>query len=265
MASQLDKYKKDLDELIKLGSNMVLDLTLREVERRGKLDKDKAELKRKIGGSFEENYQQWFTEARSVLKQLLPDRLVEFDSYYRTDPKRKEMNLLTYTIQDWLMGLRSGKEYTGTKYFDDFAVVSSRLSTQLAVLTSVQRRFESTLFEIRQLVQADLFDSELEGAREILSKGFLRAAGIMAGVVLEKHLAEVTHNHGVSVKKQHRGISDYNDLLKNEGVLDVPLWRMVQRLADLRNLCGHKKQREPTKAEIEELIDGVAKISKTVY
>ncbi len=48
---------------------------------------------------------------------------------------------------------------------------------------------------------ADLFDSELESAKELSKKGFLRAGGALAGVVLEKHLAQVMTNHGLKSKK----------------------------------------------------------------
>ena len=45
------------------------------------------------------------------------------------------------------------------------------------------------MFDIRQLVQADLFDSELDAADELGKKKFTRAAGALAGVVLERHLS----------------------------------------------------------------------------
>ncbi|MCH7787417.1 MAG: hypothetical protein IIC22_07890, partial [Chloroflexi bacterium] len=53
--------------------------------------------------------------------------------------------------------------------------------------------------------------------------------------------------------------------LKSAGVVDIPDWRFIQRLGDLRNLCDHNKDREPTKDEINELIDGVEKITKTLF
>ena len=93
----------------------------------------------------------------------------------------------------------------------------------------------------------------------------LRAAGAVAGVVLEKHLAQVCDNHNVSVRKQQPTIGDLNDLLKKSEVMDVPIWRSLQRLGDLRNLCDHNKQREPTEAEVAELIDGVDKTTKTLF
>lgn len=48
-------------------------------------------------------------------------------------------------------------------------------------------------------------------------------------------------------------------------VIEVSIWRSIQRLGDIRNLCGHNKDREPLKDEVEELIYGTDKLTKTVY
>lgn len=140
-----------------------------------------------------------------------------------------------------------------------------RFGTQLAILTTVRTRFESSLHDIRQLVQADLFDSELDASRELLKSGFLRAAGAVAGVVLEKHLGQVVANHAIVQRKLHPTISSLNDLLKSSDVLDVPAWRHIQRLGDLRNLCDHGQERELSREEIEELIQGAEKLTKTLF
>ena len=155
--------------------------------------------------------------------------------------------------------------FSGEKVFDDIGLVYRRYKTQLAIFESVATRFESTLLDIRKLTQADLFDSELDAARELTSHGFLRAAGVVAGVVLERHLSQVMDNHSVTTRKKGPTISDFNDSLKNAGVLETPPWRQIQRLGDLRNLCGHDKGKEPTKDEIEELISGVEKYTKTLF
>ena len=139
------------------------------------------------------------------------------------------------------------------------------LQQQVSILQSVERRFESSLFEIKQLVQADLFDSELEAAKELLKKRFVRAAGAVAGVVLEKHLGQVCENHKVDVTKKNPGISDFNDLLKRADVIDVPQWRAIQHLGDLRNLCDHDKKTEPSIEQLQELISGVEKTTKNLF
>ena len=121
------------------------------------------------------------------------------------------------------------------------------------------------MFDIKQLVQADLFDSELEAAEELNKNGFIRGAGAVAGVVIEKHLEEVCNNHEVKTKKKNPTINDLNQNLKDSDIIDTKTWRFIQRLADLRNLCDHNKKKAPTKEDVDELISGVSKISKTIF
>ena len=87
----------------------------------------------------------------------------------------------------------------------------------------------------------------------------------MAGVVLEGHLSAVCENHAIKIIKKNPCIGDYNDKLKADGIYDTPTWRTIQQLGDIRNLCGHKRDREPTKDEVEALISGVERVIKTVF
>lgn len=266
MQANLEKYKQDLAKLVAVGESMLTDLHFKAMEEEGKLDKRLKEQRNKCEDQFQKNYQSWYSQAHAVIRQILPQRLNEFEVLYKGEAKRKNIDQITYTIQDWLIGARSTvNKFTGQKYFNDLAAVLMRFNTQLEILKSATSRFQSSLFDIRQLVQADLLDSELDSARELLKNGFLRGAGVVAGVVLEKHLLQVCDNHNVCVRKQNPAIADLNDALKNGNVIDVPNWRFIQRLGDLRNLCGHKRVREPSAEEVRELIDGVDKVTKTLY
>ena len=126
-------------------------------------------------------------------------------------------------------------------------MVLAKLETQVSILKSIKQRFDSSLFDIRQFVRADIFDSELEAATELAKNGFTRAAGSLAGVVLEKHLKLVAENHSISSRKRNPTISDFNDALKDTGTLDTPAWRQVQRLGDVRNLCSIARSESPLK------------------
>jgi hypothetical protein len=263
--SNIDAYKNDLENLLKGGELLFQELTLSQVKTEKKKE-DRKKIIEEVGGTFEEKYQSWYTESLAVIRQLLPERLLEFEFLYRGDGKRKEIDETNFSIQDWLMGRRADVDvFFDKKRFDDSHAVEMRFRNQLDILNSVTRRFESKLFEIKQLVQADLFDSEIDAAKELLKNGYGRAAGVVSGVVLESHLAQVCANHSITISKKNPTINDYNELLKNGSVIDVPQWRFIQRLGDLRNLCGHKKTDEPTKENVQELVDGVEKITKTLY
>ena len=225
--SGIQRYKDDLDALIKIGETIEADLRIRH--EKGKSVSTNAAHK------LEDSYQDWYTEASVVIKQILPDRLEEFQELYKGDGRRKQIESTNFNIQDLLRGLEVATDYYGDKPFDELAVAGMRFVNQLNILKSAERRFHSRLFDIKQLVQADLFDSELDAARELSSRGFLKAAGAVAGVVLEKHLNQVADNHNIKTRKQNPTIGDFNDLLKNEGVLDVPslaadpeAWRHTQ-------------------------------------
>lgn len=266
--TNLTKYKDDLKQLLDTAKVISQDLEYRyySQEKIKKLDKEEQALIKKLNLFFETHYQSWYTEALAVVKQLIPDRLVEFIDLYKGDGKRKDITATSFNIQDWLKGSRvSANRYTGEKPFDDYAAVVMRFNNQRQILASAEKRFTSSLLDIKQLVQADFFDSELDVSKELIKKGFYRAAGVICGVIIEKHLAQVCSNHNVTIAKRNPTIADLNDSLKSSEVIDISSWRFIQRLGDLRNLCGHNKDKEPTKEDTTELIEGTDKLIKTIF
>lgn len=247
MSINLDKYREDISKLIKKGDQL---LKILKGDNNNLL-------------KFREGYECWYSEAFYLIKTVLSGRLVDFQNYYENKKGDSLKKAITYTPpESYGLSIDTRFAYKPPKQID---IAKSLFINQLNILKSAQSRFESSLFDIRSVLQADLFDSELDAARELLKHGFLRAAGAIAGVVLEKHFAQVCINHKVAVSKKDPSISDCNDLLKKESVLQVTEWRFIQRLGDLRNLCDHNKDREPTKEEVEELINGVEKITKTLF
>ena len=238
--ADLRKHHEDLDKLIALGSDVAKAL-------------DTIRSNPKDIPSVIRSYQQWYTEASRFIGQILPERSEEFGAMYSGESGG--------TIPYYLGSIEVGDDLSDFYSYS----VSNRFRTQLYILESAKAVFSSSLFDIKAFAQADLFDSELEAARELLRKGFLRPAGVVAGVVLERHLGQVAANHNLTVGKQRPALGDYNELLKKEGVVDVPAWRQIQRLGDLRNLCAHSKEREPTKEEVGELIEGADKYTKTLF
>jgi hypothetical protein len=269
MLPNLERYKKDLDSLLKRGEQLLLALKREcspaEFEEAIKKQLgEKAKDVLKALPSFIKDYQPWYSEAKVLIKQLLPDRLEDFVRYYEKPKHRKDINYDSYRIEDCLQYLKVTRGFLGEKVVGPEAAIPL-LQQQLAILKSVKARFESSLFDIRQLVQADLFDSELEAAKELAKQKFLRAAGALAGVVLERHLRQVCDNHRIKVGKKAPKIADLNDALKESGVVDVPQWRFIQHLADIRNLCTHDKEVEPTTEQVTDLIAGVTKVTKTLF
>jgi hypothetical protein len=263
METNLTKYQKDIDTLIERGAKLYDGLiyelrddlgdTYKQIPKSRRAEMEKCEFKRE--------YNSWYNESIALIKQLIPERLDDFQSYYKRE-KRKEITYETYTISDYLIGYQTSR-FGEVIVSRTYAIY--KYEQQYYIVRSLKDRFASSLYEIRQLLQADVFDSEIDAAKELCKKGFYRAAGAICGVVLEKHLFEVSVQHQIKVTKKHPAINDLNELLKSNNVIEIPVWRNIQRLADIRNMCDHHKGVEPSQDNIEELMAGTDKILKTVF
>ena len=273
------KYKDDLKRLIKFGGDL-----LNSIQFECYPKEFKAQLRKKIETlhkdeksqqlaieefikrlpSFYQKYQNWYSESISIVKTILPDRIDDFVRHYIKPKGRKAISYENYVIEDYLQGLSITRGYSKEKVVGPDAAIPQFVQ-QLNILRSAEQRFESSLFEIKQILQANLFDSELDAARELAKNGFSRAAGVIVGVILEKHLLEICNAHKLKINKNKPTINDYNQLLKDSNVIDMPTWRFIQHLADIRNLCSHNVQDEIKTEQINDLIEGVGKIIKTVY
>ncbi len=269
MSSNLEKHKIDLQNLLRNGENLLNAIQFecypeKVIHSLSEAGKSEAEIKKitKELPAFSSEYQNWYSESLSIIKLILPDRLNDFTKLYEKPKSRKEILFGNYVIEDYLQGLTI-KNGLGEIKLGPYAAIP-QFRQQYNILKSVERRFESSLFAIKKLVQADLFDSELDSAKELSNNKFYRAAGALAGVVLEKHLSQVCDNHKLSLKKKNPTINDFNEQIKQKGIIDIPQWRFIQHLADIRNLCDHSKKKEPIAQDIEDMIIGIDKVIKTI-
>jgi hypothetical protein len=258
----MKNLKEKLADLVNAGSAIYL---LAALEYGENIDESNlSKLKKKTGVTdFHNHYQPWYTESLAVIKQILPDRLQEFRLYYEGQPRKSndKIDFLNYSIRDALLGLVITSTW-GNEHKVDGAAAVPKIGQQVQILKSAYDVFDSKLKDIKSIVQYDLFDSDLDAARYLAKKRFLRAAGAMAGVVLEKHLSQICANHAVKVTKRNPTIADFNQTIYENSIIDIAEFRRVGRLADLRNKCDHNKNVEPTQQDIQDLIDGADKTIK---
>jgi len=224
-----------------------------------KIAKDFQEEKEK---NFIFDYQNWYTKALKAVDSLARDRYSEFRGYYEVDPKRKHFGYGTYVIQDYMKGVRpAGFQYED---FDSRDQVLKCMLNQLSILGAIKGRVDSVLANIEGELYSELQDNEISVARQLM-KVSPRSAGALAGVVIEGHLQKVANAHEIKIAKKNPTIADLNDPLKAASVTDTATWRKISYLADLRNLCSHKKDVDPTTEQVAELIAGAEWLTKNVF
>lgn len=270
MSEKSNKFENNLTRLIDKGDLLhtafVYEFNPDMVERQIKKAIGKEKVANYISSlpNFKSEYQAWYSEASSLISQVLPDRISDFKSHYEYPRVRKDISFQNYMIRDYLQGLRITRGYEKTLVVDGSAA-APEFEQQVNILKAARSTLKSWLIDLKFVLQADLFDSEIDSARAIAKNGFLRPAGAICGVVLEKHLREVCGVHGIVVRKKSPGISNFNQSLRDKDVVTISQWRFVQHLADIRNVCDHDKGREPTTDEIEDLLIGTDKVLKTIF
>ena len=103
--------------------------------------------------SFILEYQSWYSEAKILVKQLLPDRLLDFCSVLRKTQK---------SYKDIIRELSNRRLSSKSDCYSPISfelivgpdAAIPRFRQQVSILKSVKTRFESSLFDIRQLVRA---------------------------------------------------------------------------------------------------------------
>jgi hypothetical protein len=188
MSTNLDRYRTDLARLTASGTMLLMSMaTAIDPKKAKEFQLSDAEVKKLPIVELE--YQKWYSESLACITQLLPARAQDFANYYKPDKIRKDITYANYTVYDYLKGLTVSQTMGGQKnkiVGPDAAIHALR--QQVQIVKAASQRLDSSLFDIRALVQADLFDNELDTADELNNKGFQRGAGAVAGVVLEGHL-----------------------------------------------------------------------------
>lgn len=243
-----DKTKKELEELVTYGRELQL------YARNYTASK-----------SIVENYEKWYSKALAVIRQILPDRINEFEQLYRDKKKGYHGTRDTYGISHFLHGaMVPAGSLKGDGQQQSAELAQSKFAQQVAILASAEERLDTALADLTFAIRAELFENEIESAKALQKNKFLRAAGAVAGVVLEKHLATVCTNRLIQTKKNPT-ISDLAAELKSKSAVSLETWKRIDYLGGLRNLCCHNKGKEPSAEEVSDLIAGVEFVCANVF
>lgn len=130
----------------------------------------------------------------------------------------------------------------------------SRLKRLRAIFLATKEDFEGGyLVSYRNLIQAEVFTSELEQAEELLKSGYATAAAVIAGVVLETTLRDLCSAHEL----EHGSLNKMNDDLAKAGAYNSNQKKRITALAAIRNSAAHGKPEEFTTADVKGMIDDI--------
>src|SRR5574341_244075 len=206
-------------------------------------------------------YLKWYSQVQLLVTRHLPSMSNELSKlYYAAEDTNGEVDVARYygirsylrTTPDWS---DSEKSFRG-RFLPD-------IEQQRGILLAIPHIVNQKALELAALVTADLVKGELDEARLLISHGFLRAAGAVAGVALESHL-KLLHNQSNLLYGDSDSIVPLATRLRIEGIITLGDEKKCIAMADIRNLCDHKNKKEPTTDEVAGLIDDVDKFVKRI-
>jgi len=123
------------------------------------------------------------------------------------------------------------------------------------ILESARECFESGLTgKFRHLLHAEMFDSLVAQAKELLQTGHKIPAAVLCRIVIERWLRDQGDKAAVPNWETAKA-SSVNDGLRNAGVFSTPKWRQVQSLLDVGNAAAHGSESEFIGADVGRMID----------
>ncbi|WP_311240601.1 MULTISPECIES: hypothetical protein [unclassified Xanthomonas] len=128
-----------------------------------------------------------------------------------------------------------------------------------AVFLAAREDFEGGyLIPLRNLVQAEIADSELDQARVLQKSGYVSAAAVVAGVVLETTLRTLCDSHGIP----HGKLDRMNAELAKAGQYNALMQKRITALAAIRNSAAHGKPEEFTAADVAAMVEDIERFAQ---
>lgn len=133
----------------------------------------------------------------------------------------------------------------------------TKLSRLRAVFLAAKEDFEGGyLSSVRNLVQAEVFSTELEQARELLNSGYRLPSAVICGVVLETNIRNLCVLHGLPLGKLDKMNAD----LTKAGQYNTLVQKRITALAAIRNSAAHGNLGDFHDIDVKSMIEEVERL-----
>jgi hypothetical protein len=115
------------------------------------------------------------------------------------------------------------------------------------------------LFELRRLLEAEVFDDFLGQAEHLLVSGCYQPAAVVAGCVLEDGLRKLCDAHGINLPPRPK-LDAMNAELAKAGVFSKLVQKRITALVELRNKAAHGQLGEFSQDDVREMVNAVRRL-----
>lgn len=143
---------------------------------------------------------------------------------------------------------------------------NEHVSQMLGIAYTVKHDYEKgLLFNIRSLLQADIFADFLEMGEYLLNEGYKDAAAVIIGAVLEDSLRKLCQKNCISTENSNGKpltIDPLNSSLAKENVYSKLVQKQITTWAHVRNKAAHGEYDEYNKEQVDMMLLFVQKFAE---
>ncbi len=133
------------------------------------------------------------------------------------------------------------------------------------ILKAAKNDYENNqLFDVRRLIEAEVFDDFLEQSTYLFNSGYYQPAAVIAGCVLEDGLRKLCVKNKVSVSTNPK-LDAMNSELAKAGVFSKLIQKRITVLADLRNKSAHGQWDQFSKDDVKDMIKSIRRIMEEYF
>ena len=167
-----------------------------------------------------------------------------------------------------LLGRVFGKD---SAYYESFDAQSrklhfyTRMVQALGTLKAAKNDYEQGyLFDVRTLIEAEVFDDFLEQSRHLLDSNYYQPAAVVIGSVLEDGLRKLCAKQEIELSAKPK-LDTMNAALAKTGTYSKLTQKRITALADIRNKAAHGEWDGFTKVDVEAMLREVRQFMETHF
>lgn len=188
-------------------------------------------------------YEIWYNTAYPLVSEYLPNRIDEFEGRYIHARKGMELDLEYIDARDI-----SSRSVLGDN-------VSRAIAFQKHLVSSIPARAEIEKYKVSRSISSEITSEEVKRAKELFDDEDVRAAGVICGVAIERHLITLCEASEEEIEFDYLdGISSLSHTLNAAEIISDDRLRLLQYISGIRNKCSHASDEEPEKREVERML-----------
>ena len=165
----------------------------------------------------------------------------------------------TQNILSRVFGQESEHYKNFSKHLERHLTYSPVYYAQGVLRAAIDDYENEQLFEIRKMVEAELFDDFLEQAEHLFSSGYYQPAAVICGCVLEDGLRKLCNNNGITLTAKPK-LDKMNSDLAKAGIYSKLIQKRITTVADLRNKAAHGQWDQFDEGDVQEMLSAVRRI-----